>query len=106
MSRVYVFPASEDDLQGSPASRDDAVGVTDVMAEGDHLVRRYGDQLRVWRVGADGPEWLGEVPVSSLPEDAAADVDLDPAEVHTPDDASSLDRAIDGLETALRTRGG
>lgn len=104
MSRLYVFPASEQDLQGSERSREQPVGVTDVMTEGDHLVRRYGDEVRVWRVGPEGPEWLGEVPVSSLPEDAT--IDLDPAEVQTPDDASSLDRAIDGLETALRTRGG
>jgi hypothetical protein len=106
MSRVYVFPPSEEDLLGSEQSRDDAVGVTDVMEEGDHLVRRYGEQVRVWRVGPAGAEHLGELPVSSLPDDARADLDLDPAEVQTPDDASSLEQAIDGFETALRTRGG
>lgn len=103
MSRVYVFPPSEEDLLGSDASRDDAVGVTDVMAEGDHLVRRYGDRLAVWRVGPDGAEWLGEVPLSALPDDAT--VDLSPDEVQTPDDASGLAQALDGLETALRQRG-
>lgn len=104
MARVYVFPSSEDDLLGSDRSRDDAVGVTDVMEEGDHLIRRYGDQVRVWRVGPDGAEHLGELPVDTLPE--AARTELDPDEVRTPDDASGLERALDGFETAVRNRGG
>lgn len=104
MTRVYIFPSSEADLQGSDASRDDAVGVTDVMAEGDHLVRRYGDQLRLWRVGPDRPEWLADVTLSALPGDATTE--LDPDEVRQPDDASTLPRALDGIESSLRTRGG
>lgn len=104
MSRVYVFPPSEDDLLGSDDRRDEPIATTDVMAEGDHLLRRYGDQVRVWRVGPDGAEHLGELPVDSLPEDARSELDAD--EVRTPDDASSLEQALDGFETALRTRGG
>lgn len=105
MSRVYIFPPTEDDLLGSEASSASPVRVTDVMQEGDKLVRRYGDQLRVWRVGPDGAEQLGEIPLSSLPEDATTDLDVD--EVREPDDASgSLATALDGLESSLRTRGG
>lgn len=103
MSRVYVFPSSEDDLLGGVEDRDDAVRVTDAMTEGDQLVRRYGDLLQIWRAGPDGAEYLGEVPVDSLPEDARGE--LDPDEIRTPDDASSLPTAIDGIETALRDRG-
>jgi hypothetical protein len=104
VSRVYVFPASEEDLLGSDTSRGSPVRVMEAMTEGDHLVRRYGDQLRLWRVGPDGAEWLGEVPVASLPEDATTM--LSPDEVQTPDDSSSLAQALDGIESALRERGG
>lgn len=103
MSRVYVFPPSEEDLLGSDASRESAVGVTDVMQEGDKLVRRYGDQIHLWRVGPGGSEWIAEVPVASLPDDAVTD--LDPDEVRQPDDASGLPRAVEGIESSVRTRG-
>lgn len=102
MSRVYIFPTLERDLPG------DRVGehrptVSDAMEEGDLLVRREGPDVQVWRYDGTEAEWIAEVPVDSLPDEAV--IDLDPDEAEEPDDASGLPQALRGIVTAVRNRG-
>lgn len=103
MSTVYVFPSSEEDLLGGDATDAPPVRVTAAMDDDDLLARRQGDQLVVWRVSDGAAEWLGEVPVDRLPDDARTE--LDPDEVRVADDASTLPRALRGVVTAIRDRG-
>ena len=58
---------------------------------GDTLLRRKGDDVEIGRVTDGGTEWLGSVPASALPLDG---------------DATALEIAVKGVESALVERGG
>ena len=60
-------------------------------SEGDTLLLRDGDDVRLGRVTGAGVEWLGSVPASTLPLDG---------------DAAALQIAVGGVESALVQRGG
>ncbi|WP_130648266.1 hypothetical protein [Egicoccus halophilus] len=87
-----------------------AVAVSDQTQPGDFVVRRAGDLVEVGEID-DGEEpriaWFGEVDAAVLPAmDEVETAEDRPGPLQRIREDGDLRAAIEGIETAERTRGG